>query len=153
MSLFSSEHSRAIQCKLRIPFYFLSDLRTDHTCSLASFRFVTNGTYTDHHSLFPRSLAQILKHSNTRELHLKFTLGRWDSSRWGAQIWDGKTAGGTGVELWAWVEAEDDASADARWTTLNNALSGLFCASLNFIDNPHHPSGDVVFAFRAAQDP
>lgn len=25
--------------------------------------------------------------------------------------------------------------ADARWTTLTNALSGLFCASLNFIDS------------------
>jgi phosphatidylinositol glycan class T len=38
------------------------------------------------------------------------------------------------VELWAWVEADDDAGADKRWTTLTNALSGLFCASLNFID-------------------
>ena len=106
---------------------------------LASFRFITNGTFTDHHSLFPRSLAQILQHSRTRELHLKFTLGRWDFARWGAQIWDGNSAGGTGVELWAWVEADADpntaeASADARWTTLTNALSGLFCASLNFID-------------------
>lgn len=25
--------------------------------------------------------------------------------------------------------------ADSRWTTLTNALSGLFCASLNFIDS------------------
>jgi phosphatidylinositol glycan class T len=39
------------------------------------------------------------------------------------------------VELWAWVEADDDAAADKRWTTLTNALSGLFCASLNFIDS------------------
>ncbi|RPB16383.1 Gpi16 subunit, GPI transamidase component [Morchella conica CCBAS932] len=102
---------------------------------LASFRFVSNGTFNSHHSVFPRSLAQILQHSQTKELHLKFTLGRWDAERWGSQIWDGRTAGGTGVELWAWVEAGSDAEADARWTTLNNALSGLFCASLNFIDS------------------
>jgi phosphatidylinositol glycan class T len=102
---------------------------------LASFRFVTNGTFTSHHTFFPRSLAQILEHSGARELHLKFSLGRWDAERWGAQIWDGKTGGGTGVELWAWVEADDDTGADKRWTTLTNALSGLFCASLNFIDS------------------
>ena len=45
------------------------------------------------------------------------------------------TAGGTGVELWAWVDADSDTAADARWTTLTNALSGLFCASLNFLDS------------------
>jgi phosphatidylinositol glycan class T len=103
----------------------------EKTCSLASFRFVTNGTFDNHHSVFPRSLAQILEYSHARELHLKFSLGRWDSELWGTPI--GK-AGGTGVELWAWVEADDDAGADKRWTTLTNALSGLFCASLNFID-------------------
>ncbi|CAZ84804.1 unnamed protein product [Tuber melanosporum] len=102
---------------------------------LASFRFVSNGTFDSHHSVFPRSLAQILQQSQTKELHLKFTLGRWDAEQWGRQVWDGRTAGGTGVELWAWVDAADDAEADARWTTLNNALSGLFCASLNFIDS------------------
>jgi len=103
----------------------------EESSSLASFRFVTNGTFNNHHSVFPRSLAQILEHSRARELHLKFSLGRWDAERWGTPI--GK-AGGTGVELWAWVEADDDAGADKRWTTLTNALSGLFCASLNFID-------------------
>lgn len=29
----------------------------------------------------------------------------------------------------------DDTRADGRWLTLTNALSGLFCASLNFIDS------------------
>jgi phosphatidylinositol glycan class T len=37
--------------------------------------------------------------------------------------------------LWAWVEAEDSKQADSRWEALTNALSGLFCASLNFIDS------------------
>ena len=55
------------------------------------------------------------------------------------------------MELWAWVEAGTDEEygphlrlcicspnifrAFNRWVTLNNALSGLFCASLNFIDS------------------
>jgi phosphatidylinositol glycan class T len=39
------------------------------------------------------------------------------------------------VELWAWVEADSDDEANTRWFALTNALSGLFCASLNFIDS------------------
>ena len=70
---------------------------------------MSNGTFDSHHSVFPRSLAQILQQSQTKELHLKFTLGRWDAEQWGRQVWDGRAAGGTGVELWAWVEAADDA--------------------------------------------
>jgi phosphatidylinositol glycan class T len=32
------------------------------------------------------------------------------------------------------LDAETDEEADEKWLTLTNALSGLFCASLNFID-------------------
>jgi phosphatidylinositol glycan class T len=39
------------------------------------------------------------------------------------------------VELWAWIDAADDEEAFARWTTLTQSLSGLFCASLNFVDS------------------
>ncbi|PFH58251.1 hypothetical protein XA68_13984 [Ophiocordyceps unilateralis] len=102
---------------------------------LASFNFRSNTSLADfdahHFRLFPRSLGQILQHSRTRELHLRFTLGRWDAERWGARPWGGAREGGTGVELWAWL----DRDADENWLTLTNALSGLFCASLNFIDS------------------
>ncbi|RPA84170.1 Gpi16 subunit, GPI transamidase component [Ascobolus immersus RN42] len=117
---------------------------------LASFQFRTNGTIdSSHMSLFPQSLNQVLKASHTKELHLKFTLGRWKAREYGPEPWEGRTAGGTGVELWAWVDAEDDAQAEQRWKTLTNALSGLFCASLNFIDSTRtirpiltfHPTG------------
>ena len=105
---------------------------------LASFNFKTNTTLADFDAqnfrFFPRSLGQILQHAGTRELHLRFTLGRWDADSWGARPWDGRREGGTGVELWAWLDAETDAEADEKWLTLTNALSGLFCASLNFID-------------------
>ncbi|RCI07683.1 hypothetical protein L249_5732 [Ophiocordyceps polyrhachis-furcata BCC 54312] len=102
---------------------------------LASFNFRSNTSLADFEAhnfrLFPRSLGQILQHAGTRELHLRFTLGRWDAERWGARPWGGAREGGTGVELWAWL----DRDADENWLTLTNALSGLFCASLNFIDS------------------
>ncbi|POS87476.1 GPI transamidase-like protein component Gpi16 [Erysiphe pulchra] len=105
---------------------------------LASFQFKSNSTLTEfdqqNFRYFPRSLGQILKHANTKELHLRFSLGRWDAERWGARPWGGSKEGGTGVELWAWIEAETKEKADEMWLTLTNALSGLFCASLNFID-------------------
>ncbi|KAF2136394.1 uncharacterized protein K452DRAFT_322444 [Aplosporella prunicola CBS 121167] len=105
---------------------------------LASFNFRSNASASsfDHQNFryFPRSLGQILQHAHTTELHLRFSLGRWDAEAWGARPWNGAREGGTGVELWAWVDAPTDEEANARWLTLANALSGLFCASLNFID-------------------
>ena len=79
---------------------------------LASFNFKSNTTQSafeqQHFSYFPRALGQILQHANTKELHLRFTTGRWDSESWGSRPWDGAKEGGTGVELWAWIEADDD---------------------------------------------
>lgn len=122
---------------------------------LAFFEFTSNATLSafEHQNFryFPRSLGQILQHAHTKELHLRFSLGRWDDESWGARPWDGAREGGTGVELWAWVDATSDEEcgtysnlniqlltngrADSHWLTLTNALSGLFCASLNFIDS------------------
>ncbi|TIA54254.1 putative GPI transamidase component Gpi16 [Aureobasidium pullulans] len=106
---------------------------------LAAFNFKANTSLSDfdaqNYRLFPRSLGQILQHTHARELHLRFSLGRWDSENWGQRPRNGRREGGTGVELWAWVEADSHEQANARWLTLSNALSGLFCASINFIDS------------------
>ncbi|KAF1953790.1 GPI transamidase component GPI16 precursor [Byssothecium circinans] len=83
---------------------------------------------------FPRSLGQILQHAHTKELHLRFSVGRWDAENWGDRPWHGAREGGNGVELWAWIEAQSEEQAFSQWLTLVNSLSGLFCASLNFID-------------------
>nr|POE49023.1 gpi transamidase component gpi16 [Quercus suber] len=83
---------------------------------------------------FPRSLGQILQHTHTSELHLRFALGRWDEESWGSRPRAGTREGGTGVEIWAWIGGEGKESVEARWNELVNSLSGLFCASLNFID-------------------
>ncbi|KAL6709893.1 Subunit of the glycosylphosphatidylinositol transamidase complex-like protein [Coniothyrium glycines] len=105
---------------------------------LASFNFKSNESATAFHQQnfrhFPRSLGQILQHAHAKELHLRFSVGRWDAENWGQRPHDGAREGGTGVELWAWVQADTEEQAFARWLTLTNALSGLFCASLNFID-------------------
>ncbi|KAK7705887.1 Subunit of the glycosylphosphatidylinositol transamidase complex-like protein [Diaporthe eres] len=105
---------------------------------LASFNFRSNTTLSQFEAhnfrFFPRSLAQILEYSGTKELHLRFSLGRWDAESWGVRPWGGTREGGTGVELWAWLDADTEEEADNKWLTLTNALSGLFCASLNFID-------------------
>lgn len=83
-----------------------------HSSLLASFDFRSNTTLaefeTGNFRFFPRSLGQILQHAGTRELHLRFSLGRWDAESWGARPWDGAREGGTGVELWAWLEADTD---------------------------------------------
>ncbi|CAI6332083.1 unnamed protein product [Periconia digitata] len=105
---------------------------------LASFNFRSNETSAafeqQNFRYFPRSLGQILQHAHTKELHLRFSVGRWDAESWGQRPWQGAREGGNGVELWAWIEADSDDEAFARWQTLVNSLSGLFCASLNFID-------------------
>lgn len=79
---------------------------------LASFNFRSNTTVAEfdkgNFRFFPRSLGQILQHAGTHELHLRFSLGRWDAETWGARPWDGAREGGTGVELWAWLEAGTD---------------------------------------------
>ena len=77
---------------------------------LGSFNFRSNASLIsfEHQDFrfFPRSLGQILQHAKTRELHLRFSTGRWDAESWGARPWNGTKEGGRGVELWAWVEAE-----------------------------------------------
>lgn len=79
---------------------------------LASFQFRSNTSLSQFEAhnfrYFPRSLGQILQHVGTRELHLRFSLGRWDAESWGARPWDGTKEGGTGVELWAWLEADTE---------------------------------------------
>jgi len=79
---------------------------------LAAFNFRSNTSLSafddQNFRFFPRSLGQILQHAHTKELHLRFSLGRWDAQTWGARPRGGRREGGTGVELWAWIEADTD---------------------------------------------
>lgn len=79
---------------------------------LASFNFRSNTSQEAfdqrHFRYLPRALGQILQHAHTKELHLRFTTGRWDAESWGSRPWNGAKEGGTGVELWAWIDAVND---------------------------------------------
>lgn len=88
-----------------------------------------------HYTVFPKSISPILELTNTKKLSLRFTHGFWDSEQWGSLPSDGFTSGGNGVEMWALLEAGNEADAFKQWKQLTNQLSGLFCASIDYIDS------------------
>src|ERR1700737_3801220 len=85
-----------------------------HNSLLASFNFrvrshrdsQTSLISSTHYAHLPRSLGQILSNTHTHELHLRLTQGRWDED-WGGLPSQGKMAGGTGMEIWAWIDGPD----------------------------------------------
>ncbi|XP_055632148.1 GPI transamidase component PIG-T [Toxorhynchites rutilus septentrionalis] len=84
-----------------------------------------------HTNLVPRSLAELFYHYQISELHLSFTNGIWRYENWGFPVVDA----GPGAEVWAWFEPPaDDNEVDNKWKLLCGTLSGLFCASLSFVD-------------------
>lgn len=105
---------------------------------------VSSSSDSSHYKVFPRSLAPILESTNTRELHLRFGQGWWDSEEWGQLPNSGANAGGVGVEIWAVIEAKNKSDSFDKWSTLTSSLSGLFCASLNYID-----SSNTIFPIRS----
>ncbi|KAJ8654354.1 hypothetical protein O0I10_009922 [Lichtheimia ornata] len=103
---------------------------------LAHFDFTTHvdatmapGSQLLDYNLFPKVIGQVLQQYDVDEMHLTFSQGRWHYDHWG---YPPEQSAGTGVELWAWMQ--NHTNIDARWHSLTNTLSGLFCASLNFID-------------------
>lgn len=88
-----------------------------------------------HYTVFPKAIKPLLEVTSTRQLQLRFTRGYWDSETWGALPYNGFKSGGSGVEMWATIEANSKETAYEKWKTLANYLSGHFCASINFIDN------------------
>jgi len=84
-----------------------------HNSLLASFNFQVRSQRdkektlisSTHYAHLPRSLGQILATTHTHELHLRLTQGRWDED-WGSLTSNGELAGGTGMEIWAWIDDE-----------------------------------------------
>ncbi|KAH9961840.1 GPI transamidase component PIG-T [Russula compacta] len=92
---------------------------------------------SQHYSLFPLALGQILREHAISEFHLTINSGKWDYDRWGHP---GEPGVGSGAELWAWMGDGAQTSIDERWKALQNSLSGLFCASLGRMDTLHTTS-------------
>jgi phosphatidylinositol glycan class T len=100
---------------------------------------------SQHYTLFPLALGQILREHAIPEFHLTINSGKWDYDRWGHP---GDPGVSSGAELWAWMGdggAAVQTSIDARWKALQNSLSGLFCASLGNMDALHTTSPVQAF--------
>lgn len=68
-------------------------------------------------------------------MELSFTQGRWNYERWGGfDPISSSNAKPPGVELWADFDVPQD-QVDGSWKNLTHALSGLFCASINFLEH------------------
>ncbi|KAF8029953.1 hypothetical protein BT93_E2390 [Corymbia citriodora subsp. variegata] len=106
---------------------------------LAHFHFETSApefpSYGRHHRLFPKAIAQLVKKFHIQEMELSFTQGRWNYESWGGfEPIASSNAKPPGVELWAVFDVPPD-DVDASWKNLTHSLSGLFCASINFLES------------------
>ncbi|KAK6163158.1 hypothetical protein DH2020_000022 [Rehmannia glutinosa] len=106
---------------------------------LAHFHFQSSApptrTYGRHHYIFPKSIYQLVHKFQVREMELSFTQGRWNYERWGGfDPISNSNAKPPGVELWADFDVPQD-QVDDSWKNLTHALSGLFCASINFLEH------------------
>ncbi|XP_050130200.1 uncharacterized protein LOC126606855 isoform X2 [Malus sylvestris] len=106
---------------------------------LAHFHFWSRAPHTSsngcHHHLFPKAISQLVKKFHVKEMELSFTQGRWNYDRWGAfDPVASNNAKPPGVELWAVFDVPHE-QVDDSWKNLTHALSGLFCASINFLES------------------
>ncbi|NXJ85085.1 PIGT transamidase, partial [Trogon melanurus] len=83
-----------------------------------------------HYRLFPKALGRLVAALGVRELHLALTQGFWRTQAWGQPPLQAPA----GAELWVWFQPTVT-DVDKAWKELSNILSGIFCASLNFIDS------------------
>ncbi|XP_075428030.1 GPI-anchor transamidase component PIGT [Ascaphus truei] len=83
-----------------------------------------------HYTIFPKVLGQVISKYSVQELHLSFTQGFWRTKTWGQPLLQAPS----GAELWVWFQ-DSVTDVDKTWKELSNVLSGIFCASLNFIDS------------------
>ncbi|KAK0185635.1 Gpi16 subunit GPI transamidase component [Armillaria mellea] len=98
---------------------------------------------SQHYSLFPLALGQILREYAVTELHLTLNAGKWNYDSWG---YPKERDVGTGAELWAWMADGGPTTVDYRWQGLRNALAGLFCASIGSLDEQRTTSPVLPFA-------
>ncbi|CAH1183567.1 unnamed protein product [Phaedon cochleariae] len=101
----------------------------------------------NHSRLFPRALGEIIKRFNVQELHVSLTGGLWRYENWGYPVVDAAP----GAEVWAWFRP-DTGDVDKNWKLLANSLSGLLCASLNFVDKSNSISPEFSFQPSGAID-
>eukprot|EP01134_Creolimax_fragrantissima_P001542 CFRG1542T1 len=86
-----------------------------------------------HFSVFPRTVAEVTDGTGVSALSVSLTQGRWHQERWGLPI----LSTPTGAEVWARFDSHsrqiNDTQVDLSWNRVMGGLSGLLCASLNFV--------------------
>ncbi|PFH53295.1 hypothetical protein AMATHDRAFT_137876 [Amanita thiersii Skay4041] len=97
---------------------------------------------SQHYTLFPLSLGQILREYAVSEMHLTLNAGNWNYDRWGYPDEPGVA---NGAELWAWMGVNQKSMEDEQWRGLRNALAGLFCATLGSLDDQRTTSPILSF--------
>ncbi|KAJ7775972.1 Gpi16 subunit GPI transamidase component [Mycena maculata] len=97
---------------------------------------------SQHYTLFPLTLGQILREYAVTEMHLSLNAGKWNYKRWG---YPDEADVGSGAELWAWMGDGGVSTVDERWRGLRNGLAGLFCASLGSLDELRTTSPSFSF--------
>jgi len=99
-----------------------------------------------HYGLFPSELGSVMKQSETSEIHLTFTRSPWQQHNWGFPV----TSQPLGAHLHAWFNPLPQSDVDLRWKGLVHTLGGIFCGSLNFIDQTI--TSDPINFFKKERD-
>lgn len=86
-----------------------------------------------HFQLLPRALLQPVGSLDVDAMQLSLTAGRWHYDTWGAPA--STQAVASGAEVWASFRAQSTMPLATRWRRLTSALAGLFCTSLDAVDN------------------
>lgn len=111
----------------------ITPLARNHLLMSFTFDLEAPRSTASHSNLMPRPLIKIFEQSKAESIKLRFTRGQWNQMQWGPLPRRGLYATGRGVELAASLSLSSPAR-DEVWQTLVNSLSGMFCTSLNYID-------------------
>jgi len=126
---------------------------------LAHFHFVNHAHRTKHHNLFPRAISLLAATQPVKEFELSFTHGQWHTEQWGTPHLPTRPVGAELRANFYNAGCHDCRGPRTRsnlapmWTSLTHSLSGLFCASLNFLDNPLAAAGTLSFSVPQACGP
>ncbi|XP_050442857.1 GPI transamidase component PIG-T [Adelges cooleyi] len=123
---------------------FIRPLPTGYVYSFFQFTIVREDNLFNHTHLFPHSLGDIINRFNVDELNIDLTSGLWRHKAWGYPAIDAPS----GAEISARFHSNTE-DVNKNWFGLTNALSGLLCTSLNFINkaNTFESSEDRVYRY------
>ncbi|KAJ2724237.1 Subunit of the glycosylphosphatidylinositol transamidase complex-like protein [Coemansia sp. Benny D115] len=128
-----SEHTRALDGESFTEDLLVKPLNDGKVLLHFDFNFERSQPTNDtahHYHLFPRQIGEIAQRYSLDDLQLSFTQANWQE-KWGDPA---TNLHGVGAEMRATIGGPQESQAE-RWRGATNALSGVFCASLNFIDD------------------